>query len=325
MKPLFLNLILALVVTACQPGATSVPATSSVTETIPTPLQPDSVPATLDPFLVLTATPPAPATGTPTEVPPVTRLSSSDGMPQVFIPEGALRMGGLDVHAENDEVPDHIVSMHAFWIDQLEVTNGMYALCVQAGTCRLPQKTSSPSRASYFDNPEFKDYPVMQIAWADARAYCEWAGRRLPSEAEWERAARGDDLRTYPWGDEPPSERYANFSNLIRDTSRVGSYAAGASPFGVLDMAGNVWEWTADLYDGDYYLTSPERNPTGGSESDGRYQRVIRGGSFQDVATDLRVSNRGFELGPNPSAAFGSLDVIGRSSVKIGFRCASDP
>jgi formylglycine-generating enzyme required for sulfatase activity len=324
MKPLFLTLILAVTLTACQSNATTLPETASVTETDPTPPQTDSVPATVDPFLILTATPPASPTTTPTLVPPVTRLSSIDGMPQVFIPQGALRMGGLDVHAENDELPDHVIRMHAFWIDQLEVTNGMYGLCVQAGICRLPQKTSSPSRASYFANPEFQDYPVMQIAWADARSYCEWAGRRLPSEAEWERAARGDDLRTYPWGDEPPSERYANFKNMIRDTSRVGTYSAGASPFGVLDMAGNVWEWTADLYDSDYYLTSPESDPTGGSESDGKYQRVIRGGSFQDVATDIRVSNRGFELGPNPSAAFGSLDVIGRSSVKIGFRCASD-
>ena len=248
-----------------------------------------------------------------------------DGMPAVSVPEGELRMGGLDVHAENDEVPDHIIKVHAFWIDQLEVTNGMYGLCVQAGVCRPPQKTSSPSRPSYFMNPEFQDYPVMQVTWSDAQTYCAWAGRRLPTEGEWERAACGDDWRTYPWGDEPPTEKYSNFDNLIRDTSRVGSYAAGASPFGALDMAGNVWEWTADLYDQDYYLTSPESDPAGGSEASGRFERVIRGGSFQDVSNDIRVSNRGYELGPNPGAAFGSPQVLGRSSVKIGFRCAADP
>jgi formylglycine-generating enzyme required for sulfatase activity len=245
-------------------------------------------------------------------------------MPQVFIPEGVMRMGGLDVQAENDELPDHQVRMHAFWLDRLEVTNGMYGLCVQAEVCRPPQKISSQKRASYFDNPDFQDYPVIQITWSDAKTYCGWAGRRLPTEAEWERAARGDDWRTYPWGDEPPSEIYANFDNLIRDTSRVGSYAAGASPFGVLDMAGNVWEWTADIYDPDYYLTSPESDPSGPPDSPDKFQRVIRGGSFQDVWMDIRVSNRGYEAGPNPRADYGSSDSFGRSSDKIGFRCASD-
>ena len=325
MQPLFLTLILAVSLTACQANAAPASEPISGTETIPTQPQPVSVTATIDAFLIFTATPLPLPTGTPTAIPPVMRVSALDGMPQVSIPAGALRMGGLEVHAENDEVPDHTVKMNAFWIDQLEVTNGMYGLCVQAGVCRLPQKISSPRRPAYFDNPEFQDYPVMQVTWSDAQSFCEWAGRRLPSEAEWERAARGDDWRTYPWGDEPPTEVYANFNNLIRDTSRAGSYAAGASPFGVLDMAGNVWEWIADLYDPDYYLSSPESDPPGGSELSGRYQRVIRGGSFQDVGFDIRVSNRGFELGPNPSAAYGSPDVLGRSSVKIGFRCASDP
>ncbi len=253
--------MLAVTLTACQASATAISDPASGTEATPTPPGPATVIGTVDPFLVFTATPPAQPTSTPTLIPPVMRVSLMDGMPQVSVPEGTLRMGGLDVHAENDEVPDHILKMHAFWIDQLEVTNGMYGLCVQAGVCRPPQKTSSPGRASYFDDPEFQDYPVMQVAWSDARTYCEWAGRRLPSEAEWERAARGDDWRTYPWGDEPPTQIHANFNNLIRDTSRVGSYSAGVSPFGALDMAGNVWEWTSDLYDSDYYLSSPESNP----------------------------------------------------------------
>jgi formylglycine-generating enzyme required for sulfatase activity len=244
-------------------------------------------------------------------------------MTQVFVPAGTLHMGGLDVFVENDELPVHDVTIKEFWLDQTEVTNGMYSLCVKAESCRPPQKTSSSKRASYFDNPEFQDYPVIQISWGDANNYCAWAGRRLPTEAEWERAARGDDMRTYPWGDEPPTERYANFDNLIRDTSRVGSYAAGASPFGALDMAGNVWEWVADFYDLDYYLTAPTAGPTGPPETMGRPQRVIRGGSYQDGWTEIRVSNRGHDMGPNPAAAYGSPEIFGRTSVKIGFRCAS--
>jgi formylglycine-generating enzyme required for sulfatase activity len=131
-------------------------------------------------------------------------------------------------------------------------------------------------------------------------------------------------MRTYPWGDEPPSEIYANFGNLVRDTSRVGTYAAGASPFGALDMAGNVWEWVSDYYDLDYYLTAPTADPSGPEEVLGRYQRVIRGGSYQDDPTGIRVSNRGNESGPNPLAPYGSTGIQGNSSVKIGFRCASE-
>jgi serine/threonine-protein kinase len=242
----------------------------------------------------------------------------------VLIPAGTMRMGGLDVFAENDELPYHNVTLKAFWLDQTEVTNGMYALCVQASVCNLPRKLSSLKRPSYFGKPEFQDYPVIQITWTDARAYCAWAGRRLPTEAEWERAARGDDFRTYPWGDEPPSARYANYGNLVRDTSRVGSYSAGASPFGALDMAGNVWEWVSDFYDSDYYLGSPTTGPQGPAENNGHYERVIRGGSFQDEWVSIRLSNRGYELGPNPRAPYGSLDLAGRTSAKIGFRCASD-
>ena len=243
-------------------------------------------------------------------------------MTQLWIPAGSVMMGGLDVYAENDELPAHLVQLRAFWIDQLEVTNGMYELCVQAASCAAPAQVSSDNRASYYDNAEFQDYPVVNLPWVDAQAYCAWAGRRLPSEAEWERAARGDDLRTYPWGDQAPDARHTNFNNRVGDTSRVGSYAAGASPFGVLDMAGNVWEWVADLYKANYYQLSPEANPAGPPETAGLSARVIRGGSFQDERVNMRVSNRGYEAGPSPYLAPQDPLSRGRSSVRIGFRCA---
>ncbi len=166
-------------------------------------------------------------------------------------------MGGLDVYRGNDEQPPHNVQLDAYWIDQVEITNSMYALCVNADVCRPPRKLSSDNREHYYDNPDFRDYPVVYVAWADADAYCRWAERRLPTEAEWEYVARGDDERNYPWGDEAPNAYNSNAENTVGDTSRVGSYAEGASPFGALDLAGNVWEWVADRYDAAYYKKSP--------------------------------------------------------------------
>jgi eukaryotic-like serine/threonine-protein kinase len=250
------------------------------------------------------------------------KISAIDGMTQLFVPAGIVKMGGLDVLLENDEIPAHDVTLEAFWIDQVEVTNGMYGLCVQAGVCRPPVKVNSDNHEYYFGNPEFQDYPVIQVAWFDAQAYCQWAGRRLPTEAEWERAARSDDMRDYPWGNEPPNEQNSNANNTVGDVTRVGSYAAGASPFGALDMAGNVWEWVADYYQPDYYAESPLMNPTGPENGGLDHLRVIRGGSFQDSLFDLRVSNRGYEVGPDPSKLPNVDAYYGRSSVKIGFRCA---
>ncbi|MEW6404948.1 MAG: SUMF1/EgtB/PvdO family nonheme iron enzyme [Chloroflexota bacterium] len=271
---------------------------------------------------VPTATPPEP-TVTATMMSNV-RVSPADGMTQIYIPAGIVKMGGLDVFAEADELPAHEVQLDAFWIDQVEVTNGMYALCVQVGACSHPAKSNSDNRMAYFGNPEFQDYPVVYVPWPAAKAYCEWAGRRLPTEAEWERAARGDDVRTYPWGGEIPNATLSNSNNDVGDTSRVGSYAAGASPFGVLDMTGNVWEWVADYYDRDYYADSPGTNPTGPESQPLTFYRVVRGGSFQDGQRDSRISNRGYEIGPDPNAIPGTVDSTGNSSSRIGFRCAQD-
>jgi eukaryotic-like serine/threonine-protein kinase len=305
--PIFLSIFL---LAACQNTATPPPSTATLApENTPT-----QIPATF--------TPEASSTPVPTATPETMKISQTDGMTQLFVPAGTVKMGGLDILLENDEIPAHNVTLEAFWMDQVEVTNGMYGLCVQAGECRPPVKLNSDNRGDYFGNPEFNDYPVIQVAWYDATAYCQWAGRRLPTEAEWERAARGDDLRTYPWGNEPPNEQNSNANNTVGDVTRVGSYAGGASQFGMLDMAGNVWEWVADFYGAKYYAESPGMNPTGPENGGVNHLHVIRGGSFQDNLFDLRVSNRGYEVGPDPSKLPNEDAYYGRSSVKIGFRCA---
>jgi eukaryotic-like serine/threonine-protein kinase len=253
------------------------------------------------------------------------RVSKADGMPEVYIPEGSFRRGALDADAQKNEQPDHTVNMKGFWIDKLEVTNGMYMLCVQSGACEPPQNFKSETRQSYFNNPEFNDFPVVYVTWLQADTYCKWAGRRLPTEAEWERAARGDDYRTYPWGDDRPDSSRGNFNYFVGDTARVGSFPAGASPFGVLDMAGNVTEWMSDFYDANYYSKSVTVNPPGPVARNEYFVRVIRGGNFQDVFKDVRLAKRSALRGSNPVASdIYSADYLGEVSPKIGFRCASD-
>jgi formylglycine-generating enzyme required for sulfatase activity len=251
-------------------------------------------------------------------------VSAIDGMPQVYIPAGTFRMGGLDVRRAPNEIPEHDVALDAFWMDQLEVTNAMYRLCVSAGVCTLPQALKSQRRPDYFRDSEFKDYPVIYVTWGQARAYCEWAGRRLPTEAEWERAGRGDDFRTFPWGEDKANGLLANFNMLVGDTSRAGTYPAGASPFGVLDMAGNVAEWVNDFYSFDYSgALETLMNPTGPATSSS-FQRVVRGGSLGDAEINIRVSKRSSVLGSKLDAAPGSRSYLGDFSPRIGFRCAMD-
>ncbi|MFO7583531.1 MAG: formylglycine-generating enzyme family protein [Anaerolineales bacterium] len=253
------------------------------------------------------------------------RASSVDGMAQVFIPAGSFQMGGLDQDAKANEKPARPVSISAFWMDKLEVTNAMYSLCVQAGVCQLPRDLGSATRPSYFANAEFADYPVIFVSWEDAKTYCNWAGRRLPTEAEWEYAARGSDFRRYPWGDQSPTNNLANYDYGVRDTMRVGSYPSGASPFGVLDMAGNVWEWVADFYNESYYEGGPSQDPRGpATASVHGLRRSIRGGSWADAYKEVRVSNRGFSLSPDLTADSKSEKYKGEANNRIGFRCAAD-
>lgn len=299
---------------ACQPAATATPEVIVVSTS--TPAQATETAAEIP-------SPTATSQPTVTATPDTIRVSPKDGMTQIQIPSGTFFMGGMDVYRENDEQPAHEVVIDSFWMDQVEVTNGMYELCVRAGACRLPKEARSDNREEYFNAAPFRDYPVVHVAWYDANAYCQWAGRRLPTEAEWERAARGDDLRTFPWGEDKPDGRFANFNMLVTDTSRVGSYAMGASPFGVLDMAGNVAEWTNDFYGFNFYSLAESLNPVGPAAS-ASLNRVVRGGSLGDAEINIRVSKRSSVKGSNLNAVPGSDLYLGEFSPRIGFRCVED-
>ena len=228
--------------------------------------------------------------------------SEKDGAVMMFVPAGEFPMGSEDGSA--DEQPVHPVFLDAYWIDKTEITNSQYALCVADSICTLP---TDPTR---FYDTLYSNHPVVFLEWKDAVAYCQWAGRRLPTEAEWEKAARGTDGRTYPWGEESDCSR-ANFWDCpeFESTSPVGYYGEkGISPYGLYDMAGNVWEWVWDWYDADYYQESPASDPTG--PTSGIYH-VWRGGSWNCNQTSARSAGRG---NYNPDYW---RDLI-------GFRCAMD-
>ena len=231
------------------------------------------------------------------------RISPIDGMVLIYVPEGEFLMG--DSRDKNSS-PPHLVYLNSYWIDQTEVTNAMYARCVLVEKCTFTVQQAS--KGIHFDEPAYANDPVVYITWYDAADYCRWAGRRLPTEAEWEKAARGMDMREYPWGNDPPEWPLLNFNNLIGDTNPVGSYLEGASPYGVLDMAGNVREWVVDWYDPGFYIYSPSQNPLG---PDSGEMRVLRGGSFLDNFQRVRAAKR-FEHPPDSGG------------VNRGFRCASN-
>jgi eukaryotic-like serine/threonine-protein kinase len=228
------------------------------------------------------------------------QISEKDGMELIYIPAGEFTMGSTDEDkdAAEDEKPQHKVYLDAYWIDKTEVTNGMYNKCLDAGACTLPVLPSK----EFFDAP---NQPVQGLAWTQAVDYCEWVERRLPTEAEWEKAARGTDARLFPWGNELLNEPTANYDFLFNQFTDVGSFELGASPYGVMDMAGNVWEWTADWYSEDYYANSPYENPTGPESGN---IKVIRSGAWNTVLRAIRVTNRHW--------AFPGRDDI------VGFRCA---
>lgn len=198
-------------------------------------------------------------------------MEGKDGMTLLYVPAGQFTMGSNS--GSSNERPAHMVKLDAFWIDQTEVTNAMYTRCVQDGKCNQPTNTS------HYEDSNYASHPVIYVSWNDAKSYCSWADRRLPSEAEWEKAARGADARVYPWGNDPPNENLLNFNNAVGDTTEAGKYSKGASPYGALDMVGNVSEWVADWYRESYYGRSPASNPLGPDQGSAH---VIRGGSWAD-------------------------------------------
>jgi serine/threonine-protein kinase len=245
--------------------------------------------------------PTSPASNPVAVGPPAAALE--DGTPLLFVPAGKFEMGNDTYKGEG---PLHAVELNGFWIDQTEVTNAQYAKCVEQAVCQPPQRLNSYSRPDYYGEPRYGPYPVIYVNWEDADNFCRWAGLRLPTEAEWERAARGSDQRIYPWGNQSPQADLLNFDFDVGDTSRVGTYPSGASPYQVLDMAGNVEEWVADWYDPAYYSESPYSDPTGFVAAK---DRVVRGSSWLANRTGVRAALRLFYP---PDSAF----------VNLGFRCA---
>ena len=229
--------------------------------------------------------------------------TDSKGVPMVLVPAGEFTMGSDN--GSDDEKPVHTVYLDAFYMDKFEVTNAHYNVCVDAGLC-------SDHRAEYFwyNYPDYANHPVVYVDWNQAKTYCEWRGSNLPTEAQWEKAARGTDGRTYPWGEGIDCNK-ANYTSCIGDTTQVGSYESGASPYGIYDLSGNVWEWVADWYSKAYYHNSPASNPLG---SDSGSYRVLRGGAWTNSGYGyyIRASVR---YGVNP----------GYSDFIVGFRCSSSP
>ncbi|MCP9438745.1 MAG: formylglycine-generating enzyme family protein [Nitrospira sp.] len=215
-----------------------------------------------------------------------------DPVPMVIIPAGEFLMGSPEGQGRPDEWPQRSIYLDAFEIDQVEVTNERYMRFVKATGHRPPPNPFGTGPLQSIEGLE--QLPVVQTTWYDATAYCHWAKKRLPTEAEWEKAARGTDGRLYPWGNDPPTPRRANFDREWDDQRTlhaVGSLPEGDSPYGVKDMAGNAREWVADWYDADYYAHAPDRNPQG-PEKKG-VVRSIRGGSWHSPANDIRAAARG--------------------------------
>jgi formylglycine-generating enzyme required for sulfatase activity len=289
---------------ARSPSATSAPPTS-------TPLPPTAT--NLPPTLTNTPAPPTATRGI------VQTLTGNDGMTLLYVPAGEFTMGSDN--GDFTAKPAHTVHLNAYWIDQTEVTNAMYAKCVADGICKEPTNNSSYTYPSYYGNPEFDNYPVIHVDWNMAKTYCEWAGRRLPTEAEWEKAARGENASVYPWGDtfdgslvnfcdtNCPFDDWANksFNDGFADVAPVGSYPSGKSVYGALDMAGNVMEWVSSL-DKPY----PYDATDGRENLDSSDARLVRGGSWGNRDRHVRSALGGWQ---DPS----NTDYV------IGFRCSRSP
>lgn len=287
------------------PSATSAPTEDISTSTevpvvVPVTAKDTPIPATEAPAATQTPTESSTSTATPypTEI-------TSKGAEMILVQRGNFIMGSNN--GDSDEQPIHTVFLDAYYIDKFEVTNALYEACVDTDACGPPAKADSFTRSSYYGNPKYNDYPVVYVDWNMAKAYCEWREARLPTEAEWEKAARGKEARIYPWGSGLDCQK-AKYNRCDDGTSNVGAYESGISPYGVHDMSGNVWEWVADWYSATYYGTSVvNRNPSGPESGQ---SKVLRGGSWTKGDFDLRASNR-LKFAP------------GSANFDIGFRCAS--
>ncbi len=277
------------------------------------------------------ANPLGPADSTEVYLPLVLKNVGITPGEEVFIPAGEFQMGCDPAHnggydCYSDELPLHTVYLDAYNIDTTEVTNAQYAAFLNnrgsndCGGVECIDLDDSDTHitlqgSEYVVEAGYENHPVIEVTWYGSDAYCTASGKRLPTEAEWEKAARGTSVRAYPWGDQSPDCTYANFrydgSTCVGDTSPVGSYPAGASPYGALDMAGNVWEWVNDWYLSNYYSTYPvdgwPNNPLG---PDTGSSRVLRGGGWSHHDNSLRTAYR---HGHTPPGSFNSL----------GFRCAA--
>ena len=304
--PVLLASGLGTVAAVGKPTQTSSPSPTATASSTPTPTSPPA------PTTTPTATPPPmpPADAKSKDI----WVSPIDGMTLVYIPAGQSLIGSLDSDPDAwiYEKPQHRVYLSGYWMDKTLVTNAMYARCVQAGACPTHKMDISYTRDSYYTNAEFENYPVIYVTWDNAQTYCAWAGRKLPTEAQWEAAARGSNGNKYPWGNSPPGCNLLNYAVSIStksntcsgDTTAVGKYPQGASPYGLLDMAGNVWEWVADWL-GPNYLVEPHENPLGSATGE---LRVIRGGFYFGEAKFVRAAMR---VGHDPNDA----------TDFIGFRC----
>ncbi|MEM6454189.1 MAG: SUMF1/EgtB/PvdO family nonheme iron enzyme [Acidobacteriota bacterium] len=209
-------------------------------------------------------------------------INEKDGSVLVYVPGGRYNLGAD--YIDDDSRPVHTVTLSPYRIGKYPVTNAQYRRFLEATGHREPE---------YWDSTKYNadQQPVVGVSWHDARAYCAWAGLRLPSEAQWEAAARGKDQRVYPWGSAQPSEQHANFDDIVERPTPVGSYPLGAGPFGTLDQAGNVWEWCADVWSSDAYSNRDgTKNPLH-TEGDSAV-RLVRGGAWNGRAELLRAAYR---------------------------------
>lgn len=232
-----------------------------------------------------------------------------DYAPMIKIPAGLFLRGSLPEAGRKDEFPQQKIFLDDFLIDKYEVTNHQYTEFLVATGHREPLNIYG--EVSLSQEQGIDHLPVVQVSWNDAEDYCIWIGKRLPTEAEWEKAARGTDGRIYPWGNSPPTKDLANYDREWDDGNAIeliGTLPGGGSPYGVQNMAGNVREWVQDWYAEDYYKESPERNPKG---PDTGILKVVRGGSWHSLEADIRTASRG-------KGGF-ALKTHG-----VGFRCARD-